>query len=82
MKVRLKNEIVTMGVPQINPAQQTGTYVDANEWNGLIADPDVMVVDTRNTYEDCYWHVRGRGRSKDHKFFVIFRPGSGAGKAG
>ena len=51
MKVRLKSEIVTMGVPQINPAQQTGTYVDADEWNKLLADPDVMVVDTRNTYE-------------------------------
>ena len=59
MKVRLKNEIVTMGVPQINPAQQTGTYVDANEWNGLIADPDVMVVDTRNTYETAIGMFEG-----------------------
>ena len=59
MKVRLKNEIVTMGVPQINPAQQTGTYVDANEWNSLIADPDVMVVDTRNTYETAIGMFEG-----------------------
>lgn len=59
MKVRLKNEIVTMGVPQINPAQQTGTYVEANEWNSLIADPDVMVVDTRNTYETAIGMFEG-----------------------
>ncbi len=59
MKVRLKNEIVTMGVPQINPAQQTGIYVDANEWNRLIADPDVMVVDTRNTYETAIGMFKG-----------------------
>ena len=59
MKVRLKSEIVTMGVPQINPAQQTGTYVDADEWNKLLADPDVMVVDTRNTYETAIGMFEG-----------------------
>ena len=59
MKVRLKNEIVTMGVPQIDPARQTGTYVDANEWNSLMADPDVMVVDTRNTYETAIGMFEG-----------------------
>lgn len=51
MKVRLKSEIVTMGVDRINPAKRTGTYVEAADWNQLIADPDVMVIDTRNTYE-------------------------------
>ena len=51
MKVRLKKEIVTMGCPDINPAKMTGTYVEPEDWNTLIADPDVMVVDTRNRYE-------------------------------
>ncbi len=51
MKVRLKKEIVTMGCPDINPAKMTGTYVEPKDWDALIADPDVMVIDTRNRYE-------------------------------
>ena len=51
MKVRPKREIVTMGCPEINPAKSTGTYVDPKDWNGLIADPNVLLVDTRNSYE-------------------------------
>jgi len=51
MKVRPKREIVTMGCPEVNPAKRTGTYVDPKDWNGLIADPDVLLVDTRNSYE-------------------------------
>ena len=51
MKVRPKREIVTMGCPEINPAKRTGTYVNPKDWNGLIADPDVLLVDTRNSYE-------------------------------
>ena len=51
MKVRLKCEIVTMGQPDIYPAEQTGPYVEPQEWNALISDPDVLVVDTRNRYE-------------------------------
>ena len=51
MKVRLKREIVTMGCPDIKPAERTGTYVEPAEWNALISDPDVMVIDTRNSYE-------------------------------
>lgn len=51
MKVRLKREIVTMGVPGINPAHMAGTYVKPHDWNALISDPDVVVVDTRNDYE-------------------------------
>ncbi|MDK8463408.1 rhodanese-related sulfurtransferase [Marinobacter sp. SS13-12] len=50
-KVKLKKEIVTMGVEGIDPKRIVGTYVDAKEWNDLISDPDVMVVDTRNQYE-------------------------------
>jgi UPF0176 protein len=51
MKVRLKKEIVTMGVSGISPAHLAGTYVKPANWNALIADPDVVLVDTRNDYE-------------------------------
>ena len=51
MKVRLKKEIVTLGEPRIDPTRQVGTYVDAVNWNALIADPDVTVIDTRNAFE-------------------------------
>ena len=51
MRVRLKREIVTLGVPDIDPATQAGTYVLAQHWNALISRPDVVTVDTRNTYE-------------------------------
>lgn len=51
MKVRLKKEIVTMGVPDTDPAHIVGTYLDAKQWNEMISDPDVVVVDTRNDYE-------------------------------
>ena len=51
MKVRLKKEIVTMGVPDIDPLQVVGTYVAPKDWNALIADPDTVVIDTRNDYE-------------------------------
>ena len=50
-KVKLKKEIVTMGVQGIDPKRTVGTYVKPENWNELIADPDVMVVDTRNHYE-------------------------------
>lgn len=51
MKVRLKKEIVTMGVDGIDPTAAVGTYVDPAKWNDLIRDPDVVVIDTRNDYE-------------------------------
>lgn len=50
-KVKLKKEIVTMGVEGIDPKRIVGTYVDPEQWNDLISDPDVLVVDTRNQYE-------------------------------
>lgn len=50
-KVKLKKEIVTMGVPGIDPLQVVGTYVKPSDWNALIEDPDVVLVDTRNDYE-------------------------------
>lgn len=51
MRVRLKKEIVALGRPDILPHEGTGTYVPAAEWNRLIEDPDVLVIDTRNSYE-------------------------------
>ena len=51
MKVRLKKEIVTMGVPGTDPKQIVGTYVAPSDWNALISDPGTIVVDTRNDYE-------------------------------
>ncbi|MCR9124899.1 MAG: rhodanese-related sulfurtransferase [Rhodobacteraceae bacterium] len=51
MKVRLKREIVTMGQPDVDPAARTGHYVAPHDWNALIRDPDVAVIDTRNDYE-------------------------------
>ncbi|KEQ19563.1 oxygen-dependent tRNA uridine(34) hydroxylase TrhO [Endozoicomonas numazuensis] len=50
-KVKLKKEIVTMGVEGIDPNHLVGTYVDAQSWNELVNDPEVLVVDTRNDYE-------------------------------
>jgi UPF0176 protein len=51
LKVRLKKEIVTLGDPLADPTRQVGTYVDAAEWNALIAADDVLVLDTRNAFE-------------------------------
>ena len=51
MKVRLKREIVTMGVEDIDPRHSVGTYVEPENWNALISDPETLVVDTRNSYE-------------------------------
>lgn len=50
-KVKLKKEIVTMGVSGIDPNKVVGTYVKPQDWNALISDPDVVLVDTRNDYE-------------------------------
>lgn len=51
MKVKLKQEIVTMGIEDIDPLRSVGTYVEPQDWNALISDPDVLVIDTRNHYE-------------------------------
>ncbi len=51
MKVRLKLEIVTLGIPEVDPNEKVGTYVNPQEWNDLISDPQVIVIDTRNDYE-------------------------------
>lgn len=51
MKVKVKAEIVTLGAGDLDPASQAGRYLDPSEWNALIADPDTIVIDTRNAYE-------------------------------
>lgn len=51
LKVRLKKEIVTMGVPGVDPTGRVGTYVKPKDWNALISQPDVVLIDARNTYE-------------------------------
>lgn len=51
MRVAVKKEIVSLGRPDILPQRTTGRHVDPPEWNSLLADPDVLVIDTRNHYE-------------------------------
>jgi UPF0176 protein len=51
MKVRVKKEIVTLGVEGIDPSREVGTYVAPEDWNALISDPDTVLIDTRNDYE-------------------------------
>lgn len=51
VRIRLKKEIVTLGVPGTNPNKVVGTYVEPEQWNELLKDPEVVVIDTRNKYE-------------------------------
>jgi UPF0176 protein len=51
MKVRLKKEIVTLGDPQTDPLRRVGTYVTPAEWNGLLEEPGIVLLDTRNDFE-------------------------------
>jgi len=59
MKVKLKKEIVTMGQPQVDPTLNVGNYVEAEDWNELIAQDDVVVIDTRNDYEVAIGSFKG-----------------------
>lgn len=59
MKVRIKKEIVTLGVPGIDPSRNAGVHVDPLEWNQLIGDPDTILIDTRNDYELAIGTFRG-----------------------
>lgn len=59
MKVRIKKEIVTLGVPGIDPSRNAGVHVDPLEWNQLIGDPDTILIDTRNDYEVAIGTFRG-----------------------
>lgn len=51
LKLLVKNEVVAMHEPALNPAETTGVHVSAAEWNQLLDDEDVIVIDTRNEYE-------------------------------
>ena len=68
LKVRLKREIVTMGVPDINPTEMAGKYVKPDEWNQLLDDPDVVVVDVRNDYEVSLGTFKGAIDPKTKSF--------------
>ncbi|PZO67857.1 MAG: hypothetical protein DI498_02455 [Paracoccus denitrificans] len=59
MKVRIKAEIVTMGQPDVDPTANVGNYVAPADWNDLIAQPDVVLIDTRNDYEVAIGTFRG-----------------------
>ncbi|MDC0279015.1 rhodanese-related sulfurtransferase [bacterium] len=67
-RVRLKKEIVTMGVEGIDPLQAVGTYVDPEDWNSLISDPEVTLIDTRNDYECAIGTFRGAENPKTQSF--------------
>jgi len=58
-KVKLKQEIVTMGVEGIDPLRKVGTHVDPKDWNALISQPDVLLIDTRNQYEVAIGTFKG-----------------------
>lgn len=59
MKVKLKKEIVTMGVAGIDPNARVGTYVEPKDWNAIVNDPEVLLIDTRNDYEYGIGTFRG-----------------------
>ena len=59
MKVRLKKEIVTLGVPGVDPNEVVGTYVAPQDWNAIISDPDTILIDTRNHFEVALGTFKG-----------------------
>jgi UPF0176 protein len=59
MKVRMKKEIVTLGLDGIDPSREVGTYVAPEDWNALIGDPDTVLIDTRNDYEVAVGTFKG-----------------------
>ncbi|HEX7875337.1 MAG TPA: rhodanese-related sulfurtransferase [Sphingobium sp.] len=59
MKVKVKPEIVTLGAGDLDPANEAGRHLDPAEWNALIADPDTVVIDTRNAYEVAVGSFKG-----------------------
>jgi UPF0176 protein len=68
LKIRLKKEIVTLGDPGTDPAARVGTYVDARDWNALIKQDDVLVLDTRNAFEVALGTFDGAVDPKLSKF--------------
>ncbi|WP_036814114.1 rhodanese-related sulfurtransferase [Polaromonas sp. CG_9.11] len=68
MKVRLKKEIVTLGVPDVHPGLMAGQYVKPQDWDALIAEPGVVLVDTRNDYEVNIGTFQGAINPATHSF--------------
>jgi len=68
LKVKLKKEIVTMGLTEIDPTHSVGTYVKPKDWNKLINDPDVVLIDTRNNYEYEIGSFKGAVNPKTDTF--------------
>ncbi|MBE9159683.1 rhodanese-related sulfurtransferase [Nodosilinea sp. LEGE 06152] len=69
MKVKLKPEIVTLGRPEINPAQQeVGTYIDPHDWNRVVTDSDVVLIDARNDFEVDLGTFKGAKNPQTHAF--------------
>ena len=68
LKVKLKKEIVTMGLTEIDPTHSVGTYVKPKDWNKLINDPDVVLIDTRNNYEYEIGSFKGAVNPKTETF--------------
>lgn len=68
LKVKLKKEIVTLGVPEVKPSEMAGTYVKPEDWNALISDPDVILIDTRNDYEVDIGTFKGAINPKTRSF--------------
>lgn len=71
LKVRLKTEIVRLGMPEIIPNDQVGTYVEPEDWNDLMRSPDVITVDTRNDYEIAIGSFEGAVDPKTSAFREI-----------
>ncbi len=67
-RVRLKKEIVTLGVEGIDPQRSVGTYVDPQQWNELISDPEVTLIDTRNDYEVAIGTFQGATNPRTRSF--------------
>ncbi|RUO18987.1 hypothetical protein CWE08_10535 [Aliidiomarina iranensis] len=67
-KVKLKKEIVTMGLDWVDPKNIVGTYVAPEEWNRIISDPEVLLIDTRNDYEYAVGTFKGAINPKTETF--------------
>lgn len=68
LKVKIKREIVTLGMPQVTPNDQVGTYIEPQEWNRIISDPEVVLIDTRNDFEVELGTFKGAVNPHTHSF--------------
>ena len=68
MKVKLKKEIVTLGVPGVSPTKMVGQYVKPKDWNAIISDPEIFLIDTRNDYEYAIGSFKNSINPKTNSF--------------